>query len=103
MATPRFEFDPEKDRRNRERHGISFVAAQELWRVRHVVIAAKVVRGEVREAILGELSGKLWTALFATRGGVVRLISCHRADGGWERKYEKAIEEKGKHQADHGG
>lgn len=94
MPIPRFEFDPEKDRSNRERHGIGLAAAEELWRVTHAVTAVKRSGGESRHAIIGELTGKLWVAIFTMRGEAVRLISFHRADRRLERIYEKKIKKK---------
>jgi uncharacterized DUF497 family protein len=88
-----FEYDPEKSRSNEERHGVNFVEAQELWKVAHVVIAAKVVAEEVRKVILGEIGGKIYAAVFTMRDQNIRLISCHRADERWERVYEQDIEE----------
>lgn len=84
----RFEFDPRKSRINWERHGIDFEDAQALWEEHHVVIAAKTVAGEVRYALVAMLEGDCWAAFFTMRGEVVRLISCHRADGRLERIYE---------------
>ena len=84
----RFEFDPKKSRLNWERHGIDFEDAQALWEEFHVVIAAKPVAAEVRHTLLARINGDCWAAVFTMRGEVVRLISCHRADGRLERIYE---------------
>ncbi|GHV23529.1 hypothetical protein AGMMS49959_16850 [Planctomycetales bacterium] len=32
LISPSFEFDPDKSAKNLEKHGIDFVAAQQLWR-----------------------------------------------------------------------
>jgi len=63
----RFEFDSKKSRLNWERHGIDFEDAQALWAEFHIVLPAK---------------------------SVVRLITCHRADGRLEREYENQNQKK---------
>lgn len=84
----RFEFDPKKSRLNWERHGIDFEDAQALWAEFHIVIPARSVPGEERYALVARLDGDCWMAVFTMRGEVVRLITCHRADGRLEREYE---------------
>src|SRR5262245_15914007 len=49
---PIFEYDPEKNKRNKEKHGVDLLEAQALWDVSHVVVHAKTVGGEARYAIL---------------------------------------------------
>lgn len=84
----RFEFDPKKSRLNWERHGIDFEDAQALWEEFHVVVPARAVAGEERHMLVAMMDGDCWAAVFTMRGEVVRLISCHRADGRLEREYE---------------
>ena len=43
-----FEFDPGKNEINRAKHGVSFEAAQQLWRVPAVEADLGVVQGEYR-------------------------------------------------------
>lgn len=90
----RFEFDPEKSRRNWERHGLDFEEAQELWAETYVVIPAKTVAGETRYAFMAMKDGDCWAAFFTMRGETVRLISCHRADRRLERIYEDEDQKK---------
>lgn len=89
-----FEFDPEKNESNFKAHGISFEEATELWLGTHVIIPAKQVSGESRQAIVGKILGKLYVGIFASRGDKIRIISCHRADRRWERFYDKTEGEK---------
>lgn len=83
-----FEFDPAKDRLNKERHGVDLAWAQQLWDETHVIIPAKNVAGESRYLILAEVDAKCYAAVFTRRGGTIRIISCHRADRRLEKKYE---------------
>ena len=83
-----FEFDPEKSRLNKERHGLDLAWAQELWDETHVIIPAKNVTGESRCLILAKVGGRCYAAVFTRRDEAIRLISCHRADRRLERVYE---------------
>ena len=86
-----FEFDPWKNSLNADRHGVSLLWARRLWKVTHVIIPAKCVVGEKRFMIIGKIDEKCHAAVFTKRGEVIRLISCHRADGRLERIYEDQI------------
>ena len=88
-----FEYDPEKSRANKQRHGIDFEETQELWKGPHVIIRAKNVLGENRSAILGVAGRRVYMAIFTGRGEGIRIISCHRADKKWVKIYEKSIKD----------
>ncbi|MCX5796030.1 MAG: BrnT family toxin [Elusimicrobia bacterium] len=88
-----FEFDPKKDRINKERHGVDLSWAQELWDQPHVIIPARDVVGESRFLILAKADGKCYSAVFTKRGSAIRLISCHRADRRLEKSYESHIQD----------
>lgn len=88
-----FDYDPAKNTLNQERHGLDFRRAQELWETTHVIIPAKDVEGESRYAILGKIDGRVYVAIFTKRHKMIRLISCHRADGRWEKIYARYIHE----------
>jgi len=93
----RFEYDPSKSRLNKERHGIDFELAQQLWNATHIIIPAKEVLGESRFLILGKLKEKVYAAVFTKRDEGNRLMSCHRADKRLERLYEKLTQAKENH------
>lgn len=90
----RFEFDPEKSRRNKDRHGVGLDWAVRLWGESHLIIPARRVLEERRWLILARVGGKCHAAVFTLRGRSVRLISCHRADRRLERVYEGWMEAK---------
>lgn len=81
----RFDFDAQKDRANLKKHGVDFEEAQRLWERTHVIIPTKNVKNENRSAILGAIQGKIYIGIFTEREGMVRIISCHRADKKWEK------------------
>lgn len=80
-----FEFDPKKSKTNKEKHGIDFVDAQELWNVPSIALESRFV-AEERKLLIAKLRGKCWTAVFAERGRNIRIISVRRS-----RKKEEEI------------
>ena len=88
-----FEYDPDKNKENQQRHGIDFEQAQQLWKVPHGFYRARTVFGEDRYIILGKLDDRVYIAIFAYRESVIRLISCHRADLRWQKEYERMSHE----------
>jgi uncharacterized DUF497 family protein len=78
---PTFEFDPEKDVANRDKHGLS------LARIRGAVwppdLAAKDERrdyGEERWYGFVRIDERIHVAIFTYRGDVVRVISLRKAN-----------------------
>ncbi len=74
-----FEFDPSKSTSNREKHGIDFVEAQALWQDgNRLEIPARTV-DEARSIVIGQIHGKVWSAIITYRGENIRIISVRRA------------------------
>ena len=74
-----FEFDENKSQSNLEKHGIDFVAAQQLWDDPDLLeIPAKTV-DEPRALIIGMISGKHWSGVITYREGHIRIISVRRS------------------------
>ena len=74
-----FEFDENKSDSNKEKHGIDFVEAQELWNDENGAIFDAKSEDEKRYALVSELDDKVWVTIFTMRGEKVRLISVRRA------------------------
>jgi uncharacterized DUF497 family protein len=75
-----FEFDTVKSAANAAKHGIDFVAAQAIWRDLNAVETGGVFYGdEERSRVIGDIDGKIWTAIVTRRGERIRLISVRRA------------------------
>lgn len=91
---PLFEYDAEKSRRNKEKHGFDLVEAQKLWDVEHIIIPARIVGEEIRYTILGKIRNRLMMAVFTRRWILTRLITFHKADKRLQRKYERSLHEK---------
>lgn len=84
------EFDSEKDRINRERHGLSLAAAAEMD-----VEAARIIPdlqrdyGEARFRAIGTIAGRLHSLVFTMRGGTLRAISLRKANERERRLHER--------------
>ena len=75
----KFEFDPSKNESNRQKRGIDFVEAQALWQDgNRVEIPAKTM-DEPRSLLIGQIKGKVWSAIITYRGENIRIISVRRA------------------------
>lgn len=74
-----FEYDEEKSRRNKEKHGINFVEAQRLWDdVERVEIPAKT-DDEKRSLVIGLIDRRHWSAVVTQRSDKTRIISVRRS------------------------
>lgn len=85
-----FEYDTQKSRLNRLKHGIDFEEAQKIWEGPSVEFAAKS-EFENRFAIIGPIEDKLYTCIFTLRQDKIRIISCRRAREQERLLYEKNI------------
>jgi uncharacterized DUF497 family protein len=74
-----FEFDTSKSKTNLEKHGIDFVAAQQLWEDEDRLEIPARTDDEPRYVLVAALGQKLWSACFTYRKGRIRLISVRRA------------------------
>ena len=74
-----FEFDEAKSQANLGKHGINFVAAQELWKDPHLLEIRAKSEDEPRFVLIGKVSEKHWSAVVTYREGRIRLISVRRS------------------------
>ena len=75
------EFDPEKDKINQEKHGLSLMMAGELdWQNSLVWIDTRKNYGEVRMIALAPSTGILYYVAYVDRNGSRRIISLRRAN-----------------------
>ena len=77
--TMEFEFDPEKSKSNKIKHGIDFVEAQLLWDDPDRLEVPAKIQKEKRLLLVGRISAKHWSAIFTLRSGRTRIISVRRA------------------------
>ncbi|NOX88761.1 MAG: BrnT family toxin [Calditrichaeota bacterium] len=83
-----FEFNQNKSKTNKEKHGIDFIEAQKLWDDPDRIEIPTKYLDEPRFVLIAKLENEYWTAIFTYRKNKIRLISVRRA-----RKNEKEIYE----------
>jgi len=83
-----FEYDINKSRSNKTKHGIDFEEAKELFNDPFMIeIPARTV-GEKRYLVVGKIGTKHWSAIITYKGEKIRIISVRRS-----RKEEVALYE----------
>ena len=87
---PVFEYDEKKSKLNRQKHGIDFEEAKQLWYDKNsVIVPAKIIGNEKRFALIGKLNSKCYVAIFTLRNSFIRIISVRRCRKKEEVNYEK--------------
>ena len=90
----RFEFDPDKDLINIDKHGVSLELATSLnWDAALLWIDSRKDYGETRILALAPETGTLYYAAFVDRGEIRRMISLRRANRREVKRYVQALEE----------
>lgn len=84
-----FEWDNEKSKKNKEKHGIDFEDAKGLWRDENRIEIHAPYPLEDRRIIIGKLHNKVWTAIYTMRGDTIRMISVRSARKREVELYEK--------------
>jgi uncharacterized DUF497 family protein len=74
-----FEYDENKSISNKEKHGIDFIEAQELWQaIDRLIIPVRNI-DEPRFLIISNFKDNIWSAIFTMRDENIRIISVRRA------------------------
>ena len=74
-----FEFDPDKSKANKLKHGIDFYKARRLWNDPHrVEIPARWV-DELRYLLIASMGNEVWAAIYTFRNERIRIISVIKA------------------------
>ena len=74
-----FEFDEDKSRSNKQKHGIDFVKAQALWSDPDLIEIPARTTDEPRVVIIGRIGRTYWSAIITYRDHRVRIISVRRS------------------------
>lgn len=85
----KFEWDNDKSNSNKEKHGIDFETAKNIWLDENRIEIHAPHPVENRGIIIGKHNNNLWTAIYTLRGDTVRIISVRRAREKEARLYEK--------------
>lgn len=67
----KFEYDSTKREVNREKHGIDFDEAQELWHDENLLEAPLNYPDEIRFICIGKISDKHWSVVITYRLNVI--------------------------------
>ncbi|WP_089259249.1 BrnT family toxin [Cereibacter sphaeroides] len=85
-------FDPAKDAANLQKHKLPLIFGDRVFEDdSHLIIPS--IRAEDQEErfkVVGEVEGKLFTAVFTWRGDLPRFISVRRSNNGEERAYRSS-------------
>ncbi|OGQ57386.1 MAG: hypothetical protein A3I75_07605 [Deltaproteobacteria bacterium RIFCSPLOWO2_02_FULL_50_16] len=86
-------WDKEKERTNREKHGISFEEARDHIFESDNILVPEVAyhKGEIRHAVMGRFKGRYYVGIFTITPQGIRIISVRRA----RYEEEKQAKEKG--------
>jgi len=85
----KFEWDENKSHSNKEKHGIAFEAATQLWNDKDRIEIQTSFPGENRSILIARIENKPWTAIFTERGDAIRIISVRRARNKEAKLYER--------------
>ncbi len=81
-----FEYDPNKSKSNKQKHGIDFEESNSLWfDISRLEVQAES-DDEPRYALIAIFNDKLWTAFYTIREERIRIISVRRS-----RKGERSL------------
>ena len=75
----KFEFDPTKSIKNKEKHGLDFVQAQALWDDPDLLEIPARTDDEPRFLVIGKIGKKHWSGVITYRGENIRIISVRRS------------------------
>jgi len=91
----RYEWDEAENRSNREKHGLDFADAEQVFAGRCVsFIVDRFDYGEKRPVTLGMLAGRVVVMAHAPRGHeVTRIISMRKANPREQKIYQKRLGE----------
>ena len=74
-----FEYDPKKSNSNRDKHGMDFEEAKNLWLDEDRLQVQAKSDTETRFTLIAKYQAKLWAAFFTMREDRIRIISVRRA------------------------
>jgi hypothetical protein len=74
-----FEFDIQKSKANKIKHGIDFTEAQALWEDIDLLEIPARTEDEPRYLVIGKIADKHWSAIITYRDERARIISVRRS------------------------
>lgn len=83
-----FEFNEQKSRSNKAKHGIDFIEAQSLWNDTELLEVPLKSEDEFRALCVGRIGTKHWSAIITYRNARARIISVRRSRDKERELYE---------------
>ncbi len=74
-----FEYDKDKSAVNKNKHGIDFIEAQELWNDPDIIEIPLKASDESRYLVIGKISSNIWSGIITYRNSRIRIISVRRS------------------------
>jgi len=74
-----FEFDSRKSLQNKEKHGIDFIEAQDLWLDPDLLEIPARTEDEPRFIVIGRIGSIHWSGVITYRNQNIRIISVRRS------------------------
>jgi len=74
-----FDFDAGKNQLNKQKHGIDFFEAQQLWEDPYRLVIPARSLDEERWVIIGKIEANYWSAIYTIRNNVIGIISVRKA------------------------
>ena len=86
----KFEYDENKSKINKQKHGIDFLEAQKLWQDDNaLIVPANIVNDEARYALISKILVKCYVAIFTMRDDTYRIIIVRRCRKNEEQGYDE--------------
>ena len=76
---PNFEYDERKSQSNLTKHGIDFVASQQLWNDPNLIEIPARTQDEQRFLVVAKIDDKHWSGVITYRDPNIRIISIRRS------------------------
>ena len=83
-----FEFDSRKSLQNKDKHGIDFIEAQDLWLDPDLLEIPARTEDEPRFIVIGRIGSIHWSGVITYRNQNIRIISVRRSRGEEVEIYE---------------
>lgn len=84
-----FEFDPQKNESNIEKHKVSFEEAAGIWNDPDLLVVPARKRGEKRQLAIGKAYAVMFSVVHTQRGEAIRIISARRSTKKEAKRYEQ--------------
>jgi len=81
-----FEYDTNKSKLNKQKHGIDFEKSKGIW-FEDNVIAPAVTKDEPRFMIIGKIEGSLYSCIYTMRSRKIRLFACRKSRANEKKVY----------------